>query len=155
MHRRRESLMLHSSLEAAFEAAMTGHWPTLGGNTRRVSPGTRYLRQDGRIARHGRIIHAQPPITLALRELLVAPVPVMRVYFRYRFEPRGDRTLLVLETRLTLFAPARLTPWIWQARVSAENHHRLLRMRSIAEAWAGRPAPPPAAPWLAVDRTRH
>ncbi|MCC5869090.1 MAG: hypothetical protein JJU27_11290 [Gammaproteobacteria bacterium] len=135
MHRRRESLQLDCPLESAYAAAILCHWPTLAlESISRVRAGQRYLRHEGRTARHGRIIDAQPPTLFVLRELLVAPVPVMRIYLRYRFEPRGGQTLLLLETRLTLFAPARVTPWVWQSRVTEENSYRLRRARSLAEA---------------------
>lgn len=135
MHRRRESLQLECPLESAYAAAIMCHWPTLAVESiARVRAGQRYLRHEGRSTRHGRIIDAQPPTLFVLRELLVAPLPVMRIYLRYRFEPRGGQTLLLLETRLTLFAPARVTPWVWQSRVTEENRYRLQRARSLAEA---------------------
>ena len=139
MHRRRESLQLDCPLESAYAAAVLCHWPTLAVDSiARVRAGQRYLRHEGRTARHGRIIDAQPPTLFVLRELLVASVPVMRVYLRYRFEPRAGGTLLLLETRLTLFAPARITPCVWQSRVTEENRYRLQRARSLAEADADR-----------------
>lgn len=135
MHRRRESLQLDCPLESAYHAAILCHWPTLAvENIVRVRAGQRYLRHEGRTARHGRIIDTQPPTLFVLRELLVAPMPVMRIYLRYRFEPRSGCTLLLLETRLTLFAPARVTPWVWQSRITEENRYRLQRARSLAEA---------------------
>ncbi len=135
MHRRRESLQLDCPLESAYAAAVVCHWPTLAVESIvRVRAGQRYLRHEGRTARHGRIIDAQPPTLFVLRELLVASLPVMRIYLRYRFEPRGGSTLLLLETRLTLFAPARITPCVWQSRVTEENRYRLQRTRSLAEA---------------------
>lgn len=135
MHRRRESLHLDCPLESAYAATILCHWPTLAvESVARVHAGQRYLRHEGRTARHGRIIDAQPPTLFVLRELLVAAVPVMRIYLRYRFEPRAGCTLLLLETRLTLFAPARITPCVWQSRVTEENRYRLQRARSLAEA---------------------
>lgn len=135
MHRRRERLWLESPLEAAFEAAASSHWPALAeGGAQRLRAGHRYLSGQGRQARHGRIIDAQWPVALALRELVLAPLPMLRVYFRYRFEPHGERTLLLLETRLTLFPAARLLPWVWQSRVIEENGFRLRQLRAVAEA---------------------
>ncbi len=156
MHRRRESLLLHCPLEAAFEAALSCHWPALpGGAGSRLKPGRRYLREEARGARHGRIIDSQWPVTLALRELLVAPVPVLRIYFRYRCEPRGERTLMVLETRLTLFAPGRMLPWVWQSRIIEENRHRLQRLRLVAEAGGPPSAVSPDELWLSPGITKH
>lgn len=140
MHRRRERLWLDSPMEAAFEAAVTCHWPPLaeGGVAQHLRPGQRYCCQQGRQWRHGRIIDVQWPVVLALRELLVAPLPMLRVYFRYRFEPHGERTLMLVETRLTLFPAARLLPWVWQGRVIEENGYRLRQLRAVAEARAQR-----------------
>jgi hypothetical protein len=140
MHRRRESLWLHSPLESAFQAAVSCHWPALGPDSaRRLRPGQRYLSRHGRQRRYGRIIDAQWPVVLALRELAVSPLPMLRVYFRYRFEPRGERTLLLVETRLTLLSAARWLPWVWQSRVIEENRYRLHQLRVAAEAAARRP----------------
>ncbi|MCC5860435.1 MAG: hypothetical protein JJT93_00825 [Gammaproteobacteria bacterium] len=156
MHRRRESLLLQCPLEAAFEAALACHWPALpGGSGSRLKPGRRYLREEGRGARHGRIIDAQWPVALTLRELLVAPLPVLRVYFRYRWEPREERTLMVLETRLTLFAPGRMLPWVWQSRIIEENRHRLQRLRLVAETGGTQAGRSPEDVWLSSIVTKH
>lgn len=143
MHRRRSVVVVHGSLEAVFGATVCAHWPQLEVAQPVLRPGLRYCRRDGRVAHHGRLIDSQRPVMLVLRELITAPFPMLRVHCRYRFEPEAEHTRLIVELKLRLFPPGRLTPWVWLERAAEDNRRRLARIRLLAE--AVRPAGPARA----------
>lgn len=132
MHRRRFRLEVEAPLEHAHAALVAVHWPRLEVDAR-LRPGLRFTRREGRVEYRGRIIDCQPPLRLTLRELLLAPWPVLRMYARYSLEPARTGTLVLVEWRLTLFAPGRVAPWLWVARATEEAHYRLRRARVNAE----------------------